>query len=118
MGEGSWTSKQRRGNSFDGKGNYIPGTQMKFFEDKKPAEASEDSKNRKRILDEIQKRCDKSNENLDEVVNEIAQRSEVKEQFHYYAKNGITDLAPIFKNWYEAHKRNREKNAKLNKTRW
>ena len=73
----------------------------------------EDSNNREKVLMEIKERCSLGEE-LNIVVSEIAERKEIKQQFKYFIKNGIIDLASIFKNWYEAAERNKEKNRKFN----
>ena len=75
---------------------------------KEPKQPSQDTKKRAEILKEIEERCAKS-ENINEIVNEIAQREDVKEIFSYYAKNGITDLASIFKNWYQSYMTNKQR---------
>ena len=67
--------------------------------------SKEDRKNRQNILQEIEKRCGQG-EDLDTVIAEIAEREEVKQQFDYYEKNGITDLSGIFKNWYQSYIKN------------
>ena len=71
-----------------------------------------DKEKRARIVEEIQKRAT-NGETLDTIVNEIAQRSEVKMQFEYFSKNGITDLAPIFKNWYQSYEKNKDKDNRI-----
>ncbi len=110
-----WTSKMRRDRYvkvFDRHGNYRPGSQA-FHRELDKAALSDDTKNRKKILDEISQRCE-NNEKLDDVVNEIAQRDEVKKQFDYYFKNGIKDLASIFKNWYMNFKVSKDKPNRIN----
>lgn len=44
---------------------------------------------------------------IDDIIEEIANREEIKKQFDYYEKNGIKDLAPIIKNWYESYNKNK-----------
>ena len=81
---------------------------MKINFPKEQKQPSEDTKKRAEILKEIEERSAKS-EDINEIVNEIADREEIKEMFSYYAKNGITDLASIFKNWYISYKKNDKK---------
>lgn len=103
-----WTSKEiwnRYSNMFDKNGKYKSESKSNFSRDKEAKrKIIEDTINRRRVLNEMIVRCN-NNESLDDIVNEIAQREEIKKQFDYYVKNGITDLAPIFKNWYNAHEK-------------
>lgn len=96
---------------FGKNGNRRPGCFSNIYissAKEKAKEKSDDYINRQKILDEIETRCEKNNENLDDVVDEIAQREEVKEQFNYFAKNGITDISSIFKNWYNGRVREKK----------
>lgn len=74
--------------------------------------ADSDTENRKRILNEITVRV-ANGENIDEVASEIASNDEVKQQFDYYIKHGIKDLARIFKSWYETREKNKDKLQKI-----
>ena len=106
--------KNRYPNSFSRCGKYNPNTIVNVDYERKKTEKQhyEDSINRKRVLNEIEERC--KNENLDEILNDIAQRSEIREQFGYLLKIGITDLSSIFKNWYQSYENNKMKNNYIN----
>ena len=113
---GDWNLRRNR----DSKYNYKAGTQTRrIAEDIRKSAAKktndhqkDDTKNRKMILDEIEDRISKG-ENLDEITTDIAGRQEVKEQFSYFLDHGIKDLPKIFKGWYEAKERNKEKLGKI-----
>ena len=92
---------------FNKSGRMRPGviTRTMPQESLKEDPSKEDRKNRQNVLKEIEKRC-KQGEDLNTVVAEIAGREEVKQQFDYYIKNGIADLAEIFKNWYQSYIKN------------
>ena len=108
-----WTSKMRV-NRYPGlfersNGHSIRNMNSQWVvESKSPKVVSDDTMNRKNVLNEIGERC-KTGEKLDDIVKELAEREEIKQQFDYFIKNGITDLASIFKNWYEGIQRNKEK---------
>ena len=88
-------------------GHRKPGviTQSMPQEGQKEDPSIEDRENRQSVLQEIEKRCGQG-ESLDIVVTEIAARKEIKQQFDYYEKNGIGNLAEIFKNWYQSYIKN------------
>lgn len=101
-----WTSKMRANRfskNFKQNGEYRGNAWNTRISEE--TEYSQDTKLRMEILKEINKRVE-DGENLDSIVNEISKRENVKNQFSYYAKNGITDLAGIIKNWYESYKKN------------
>jgi len=102
-----WTSKMSANRfpySISKSGNYRSGSKANVLN---PTEktVSNDTQNRHNILKEIETRC-KQGEDLDSIITEIAEREEVKQQFDYYIKNGITDLSGIFKNWYQSYIKN------------
>ena len=110
-----WTSKMRANRfsqNFNKKGAYR-GDKWNI-KVKEETQISEDTKKRREIIQEIDKRV-LAGENLEIVTSEISARVEVKEYFSYYAKNGITDLAGIIKNWYESYKKSlsRKNNIRL-----
>ena len=114
-----WTDKLRRNrnpNSFNSKGNYRGGVFSNYSTQKNNREFSSDTQNRKRIIEEIKKRCE-NGEELNIVVCEIAEREDVKQQFNYYIKNGVTDLGTIFANWYKGQQKSLERLRKENETR-
>jgi len=101
-----WTSKMRANRfpqNFKHNGDYRGDKwNAKISEE---TEYSQDTKLRMEILKEISKRVE-AGEVLESIVDEISKRENVKTQFSYYAKIGITDLAGIIKNWYESYKKN------------
>ncbi len=108
-----WTSKMRASRNpkiFKRNGNYRSGSKS-LVNTVVKKENNDDQKNRQKIVQEIVARCNA--ENLDDIVNEISQRKEVKEQFDYYIKNGITDLSSIFKNWYLGYENNKSRNNNI-----
>lgn len=108
-----WTSKMRANRfsqNFKHNGEYRGNKWNTRVSEK--TEYSEDTKLRMEILKEIAKRVDRG-EKLEVIVNEISERECVKNQFSYYAKNGITDLAAIIRNWYESYKKNFSKNNNM-----
>lgn len=109
-----WTSKMRanRYSSFNTHGDYRGGAFSHLPRNNEKKELSEDTKNRLKVVEEIHERC-KQGEELREIVNEIATREEIKEQFGYYLKNGITDLPTIFENWYKGHLKKYEQQDKM-----
>ena len=101
-----WTSKMRANRfsqNFKHNGEYRGNKWNARITEE--TEFSEDTKMRMEILKEISKRTE-AGENVDNIVDEISKRENVKNQFSYYAKNGITDLAAIIRNWYESYKKN------------
>ena len=114
-----WTTKMirsRYSNAVDKNGRLRrDGMTYTYKEIKKP-EISDDTLNRKRIIAEMETRCN-NGENLDEIVKEIECRPEIKEQFAYFYKNGFSNLSDIFKNWYISKQRNKQKNKDINNTR-
>ncbi len=110
-----WNSRMRASRSsynFRKNGSYRPGSSSDFHISLVNKE-SDDYMNRQRVLDEIKTRCEKNNEKLDNVVDEIVKRKEIKEQFDYFTKNGITDIASIFKNWYNGYRKNKGKKTNI-----
>lgn len=100
-----WTSKMRANRfsqNFNKKGTYR-GDKWNL-KVKEETQVSDDTKKRMEIIQEIDRRV-LAGEKLENVTSEISARVEVKECFSYYAKNGITDLAVIIKNWYESYKK-------------
>ena len=80
----------------------------------KPREQTDDTKMRTSIMNELEERVGKGEE-IDSIVEEISQREEVKNQFSYYSKNGITTpLSTIFKNWYISKQKNKPILDKIN----
>jgi len=111
-----WTSKMRESrypNSFDRGGRYKG--EIMFSRVEKTV--SSDTENRRHVIEEIKERCN-NGEKIDKIVEEIAARQNIKEQFDYYIKNGITDLTSIFKNWYQSYEKNKERNDKMKIVRW
>ena len=114
-----WTDKIRKNrnpNSFNSKGNYRGGIFTNYATEKQNREISSDTQNRKIIMEEIKKRCE-NGEELNSVACEIAEREDVKKQFDYYIRNGITDLGAIFANWYRGRQKSLENLSKKNETR-
>lgn len=97
----------RNSGFFDRSGRRRPGIIAQSIPQKiqKEDPSKEDRENRQNILQEIETRCGQGEE-LDIVVAEIAGRKEIKQQFDYYEKNGIVNLAEIFKNWYQSYIKN------------
>lgn len=111
-----WTAEMQKNRypKFYSRGGRAKTNDIYYGPQEKERVVSDDTKNRNRVLEEIENRC-KNGEDLDTIVNEIAGRPEIKEQFAYYIKNGVvTPLETIFKNWYLAKQRNREKTDKIN----
>ena len=107
-----WESMKRgrnRPNSFDKYVNYRGGIFVDYNTIAKPKnEPSKDTEIRLRVRTEIDERCSKG-ENIDEVVQEIAEREEIKENFSYWTKNGITDIGKKIKEMYESYKKSESK---------
>lgn len=106
-----WTSIKRgirSPKSFDKNGNYRGGFYIDISTPKEKTEVSKDTEIRLRVRTEIDERCSKG-ENIDEVVREIAERREIKENFSYWTKNGITDIGKKLKEMYESYKKSESK---------
>ena len=112
-----WTSKQQQARFpwlySKNSNRVIPGKLLKQRIEKTGKEISDDSINRSNVVKEIEKRCN-AGENLDEVAKEIAKREEIKQQFSYFEKNGITTpLYEMFKNWYIGKQKNKNSKSKM-----
>ena len=111
-----WNLRKNRNFKF----NYYAGEQVRRVAkgiNETVSYQSPDTKNRKIIMDEIEFRI-KKGEKIDEITTDIAGRDDVKEKFGYLLKHGISDLSKIFKGWYEAKQRNKEKLIDIIDGRW
>ena len=114
-----WTDKMRRNrnpNLFNSHGDYKGGALSDYSTKSTKREASDDTKNRMLIIEEIKQRSSQG-EKIEDIASEIAQREHIKNQFDYYIKNGITDLGTIFANWYKGQQKSIERLRKENETR-
>lgn len=76
-------------------------------EQKRESPAENDRKNRLNILKQIEKAINEG-KTLDDVLEILATNEEINNQFRYLTKNGI-DLKNVFKAWYEASQRNKDR---------
>ena len=76
---------------------------------------SEDSVNRKRVLNAI-KHALANGKSLEEITDELSKDENNIRYFDYLLKNGI-DLQKTFSEWYKAYERNKERNKNINITR-
>lgn len=111
----SWTSSMRSNrfpNAFNRQGKYRSGTMSNHKFQHKTFEPRDDTKNRRNVVEEIDKRY-QNGEKIDDIVSDIASRKEIQEQFDYYKKNGIANLEEIFKNWYNSYNKSKDNPNKI-----
>lgn len=81
-------------------------TELVPIERKKESATDKDRENRSRVLRQIEEAVSKG-ENLDKVVEKLANNDEITKQFEYLTRNGL-DLRRIFKSWYESSQKSKD----------